>query len=317
VSELFAHNPILLLLAAGVALGMFVAISGQPLGAPGPDPVTRIRRLDPDLLWDEEDTEGRSSSSLIGLLRPLRQDALRLVTQVSETLGVGLSARQVELIRGDDSLADHYLQRLTTPLFYEALALVLAFVFNLLGIWRGLWPWWVWLAVAGVGFAMPHALARGKLSRHRQELLAGLPRLADLLAIAASGGAGIELAAQAVSPHLAGPLGNEWARMCTQLRRGGVSFAEALEELAVRNQVPELERLVELLRATYSSGTSVAPRLRQLASSLRQDRLRALQADAGRSGATMFVPVMLGILLPLMVLVVAPGAAAFIRLLIS
>jgi tight adherence protein C len=223
----------------------------------------------------------------------------------------------VELLRGDDSLADHYLQRLTTPLVYKALALLLAFVFNLLGIWRGLWPWWVWLTVAGVGFVMPHALARGKLSRHRQELLAGLPRLADLLAIAASGGAGIELAAQAVTPHLAGPLGKEWARMCSQLRRGGVSFPEALEELAARHEVPELERLVELLRTTYSSGTSVAPRLRQLAAGWRQDHLRTLQADAGRAGATMFVPVMLGILLPLMVLVVAPGAAAFIRLLIS
>jgi len=317
VSELFAHNPLLLLLAAGVALGVFVAVSGQPLGAPGPDPVTRIRRLDPDLLWDEEATEGRNGSSVLGLLHPVREDALRLVTGVSETLGLGLSAQQAALIRGDDSLADQYLQRLTTPLFYEALALLLAFVFNLLGIWRGLWPWWVWLTVAGVGFVMPHALARGKLSRHRQELLAGLPRLADLLAIAASGGAGIELAAQAVTPQLAGPLGTEWARMCSQLRRGGVSFPRALEELAVRNEVPELERLVELLRTTYTSGTSVAPRLRQLAASWRQDRLRTLQADAGRAGATMFLPVMLGILLPLMVLVVAPGAAAFIRLLIS
>ncbi len=314
----FSHNPILLLLAAGVALGVFVAVSGQPVGAPGPDLVTRIRRLDPDLLWDEEEAEGRSESSVLGFLHPLRQDALRLVRLVSETLGLGLSAQQAALIRGDDSLADQYLQRLTTPLFYEALALLLAFVFNLLGIWRGLWPWWVWLTVAGVGFVMPHALARGKLSRHRQELLAGLPRLADLLAIAASGGAGIELAAQAVTPHLAGPLGKEWARMCSQLRRGGgVSFPEALEELAARNEVPELERLVELLRTTYTSGTSVAPRLRQLAASWRQDRLRTLQADAGRAGATMFLPVMLGILLPLMVLVVAPGAAAFIRLLIS
>ena len=317
MSELFWHNPILLLLAAGVVLGVFVAVSGQPLGALGPDPVTRIRRLDPDLLWDGDETEARTGSSVLGFLHPLRQDALRLVTLVSESLGLALNAQQVELIRGEDSLADHYLQRLTTPLFYEALALLLAFVFNLLGIWRGLWPWWVWLAVAGVGFGMPHALARGKLSRHRQELLAGLPRLADLLAIAASGGAGIELAAQAVTPHLAGALGKEWARMCSQLRRGWVSFPDALQELADRNEVAELERLVELLRTTYSSGTSVAPRLRQLATMWRQDRLRTLQADAGRAGATMFVPVMLGILLPLMVLVVAPGAAAFIRLLIS
>jgi Type II secretion system (T2SS), protein F len=316
VSELI-HYPILLLLAGGLALGVFLLVSGQPLGQPGPDPLTRIRRLDPDLLWDEEETEGGSSSNVLGVLRPLRQDALRLVTFVSERMGLGLSSRQIELLEGVDSLADHYLQRLTTPLFYEALALLVSLVFNLLGIWHGLWPWWVWLAVCGVGFVMPHVLARGKLGRQREELLAGLPRLADLLAIAASGGAGIELAAQAVTPYLAGPLGREWVRMGQQLRRGGVGFPEALEELSARNQVPEMERLVELLIATYNSGTSVAPRLRQLAAGWREDRLRTLQADAGRAGETMFLPVMLGILVPLMVLVVAPGAAAYIRLLVS
>jgi hypothetical protein len=316
MSELL-HYPILLLLAGSVALGVFVAVSGQPLGAPGPDPVTRIRRLDPDLLWDEEDPGIGSGSNVLAILQPLRQDLLRLVTVASQALGLGLNPRQVELLDGADSLADHYLQRLSTPLVYEALAVLVSFAFNLLGIWRGLWPWWVWLVVGAVGFVVPHALARGKLGRHQQELLVGLPRLAELLAIAASGGAGIELAAQAVTPYLAGPLGKEWARMGQQVRRGRISFPEALNELAARNEAPELERLVELLIATYNSGASVAPRLRQLAAGWRQDRVRTLQANAGRAGATMFVPVMLGILVPLMVLVVAPGAAAFIRLLIS
>jgi hypothetical protein len=72
---------------------------------------------------------------------------------------------------------------------------------------------------------------------------------------------------------------------------------------------------VELLVAAYTSGTSVAPRLRLLSATWRQDRLHALQADAGRAGETMFLPVVAGVLLPLMVLVVAPGAAAFVGLL--
>src|SRR5262249_51632257 len=163
------------------------------------------------------------------------KDALRLVTSISDVLGIGLSARQLEVLSGRDSLADHYLQRLTTPLFYVALALLASFAFNILGIWHGLWPWWVWLGVGGVGVAMPRVLGRGKLARQRDEVLAGLPRLADLLAIATSGGAGIEQAAQAVSPYLAGPLGTEWARMGRQLRRGGVDFLDALAELAARN----------------------------------------------------------------------------------
>jgi tight adherence protein C len=221
----------------------------------------------------------------------------------------------VELLDGADSLADHYLQRLTTPLFYEALALLAAFVFNLLGVLHGLWPWWVWLLVGGFGFLLPHFLVRGQLERRRQEVLAGLPRLADLLAIAASGGAGIELASQSVAPYLAGPLGRDWARLGQQLRRGS-SFPQALHDLADRNQLPELERLVELLVAAHTSGTTVAPRLRQLAATWRQDRLHAVQADASRAGETMFVPLVIGMLVPLLLLVAAPGAAAFIDMLI-
>ena len=312
--NVLVHYPILLLLAGGFALSMYMVVSGQSIGQPGPDPVTRIRRLDPDLLWDDEDSVG-ITSSMLTFLRPVRADALRLMQDLSERLGLGLTARQVELLEGSDSLADHYLQRLTTLLVYEALALLLAFGFNLLGILHGLWPWWVWLLVGGFGFLLPHFLVRGKLDQRRAEVLAGLPRLADLLATAASGGAGIELASQMVTPYLAGPLGRDWARMGQQLRRGGSSFPDALQELAARNQLPELDRLVELLVAAYTSGTTVAPRLRQLAVTWRQDRLHAMQADAGRAGETMFVPLVGGMLVPLLVLVAAPGAAAFFSLL--
>lgn len=315
MSELLAH-PVLLLLVAGVAGGVFVSVSGLPLGQPAPDPVTRIRRLDPDLLWDEADRASGAGTGLLGLLEPLRQDALRLTRTISEGLGLGLTTRQAELLDAE-SVADHYLQRLTTPLMYGAMALLLSLAFNALGIMHGLWPWWVWLAVGGAGFVMPHLVERGKLGRHRQELLAGLPRLADLLAIAASGGAGIELACQTVAPFVAGPLGKEWGRMCRRLRRGGVTFPDAVGELTTRNEIAELDRLAELLIGTYRSGTSVAPRLRQLGAGWRQDRLRAVQADAGRAGETMFLPVLLGIFVPLMILVVAPGAAAFLRLLVG
>ena len=40
-----------------------------------------------------------------------------------------------------------------------------------------------------------------------------------------------------------------------------------------------------------------------------------MQADAGRAGETMFLPMVGGMFVPLVVLVVAPGAAAFFGLL--
>ena len=40
--------------------------------------MTRIRRLDPDLLWEEQTPTGHLDSSVRGFLEPLLQDALRL-----------------------------------------------------------------------------------------------------------------------------------------------------------------------------------------------------------------------------------------------
>jgi hypothetical protein len=104
VSLLF-HYPIFLLLAGGLAFGVFLVVSGQPLGQPRPDPVTRIRRLDPDLFWDDDENVA-APSNVLGLLRPLRQDALRLVQFLSERLGLGLNARQVEFGRPLPAAAD-------------------------------------------------------------------------------------------------------------------------------------------------------------------------------------------------------------------
>ena len=169
--------------------------------------------------------------------------------------------------------------------------------------------------MGGFGFLLPHFLVRGKLDQRRAEVLAGLPRLADLLATAASGGAGIELASQMVTPYLAGPLGRDWARMGQQLRRGGSSSRMPCRSCPIAISCPSWTDWLSCWSAAYTSGTTVAPRLRQLAVTWRQDRLHAMQADAGRAGETMFVPLVGGMLVPLLVLVAAPGAAAFFSLL--
>ena len=106
-----------------------------------------------------------------------------------------MSARQVELLRAD-SVADHYLQRLTTPLIYEALALLVSLSFNLLGICTGCGPGGCGWRSAAWGSSCRTCWSAASSSRRRQQVRDGLPRLADLLAITASGGAGIELATQ-------------------------------------------------------------------------------------------------------------------------
>ncbi len=148
--NLFSEYPIALLLVGAVGLAVFLVVSGQPLGRPRPDLALRLYRLDPDFLWQEAADvrpPGRA-----GIVQPVLDDVALLVQQLSDRLRIGVKTDQLELIESTDSLGEHYLQKLTTALIYEALALLLAFLSDAVGWWRGGWPLWVWVAVGLAGW---------------------------------------------------------------------------------------------------------------------------------------------------------------------
>ncbi len=310
--NLFGEYPITLLLVGAVGLAVFLVVSGQPIGRPRPDMVLRLYRLDPDFLWQE--AAEVQPSGRAGIVQPVLDDVALLVQQLSDRLRIGVKTDQLELIDSTDSLGEHYVQKLTTALIYEALALLLAFLSDALGWWRGGWPLWVWVGVGLTGFFMPDVLVNSKLAERRKQVLVSLPTLAELLAGVLSSGMGLEQAMQQVSPYIAGPLAREWQWVGQRLRRGE-GLPVVLTELGHRNQIPELERLAEQLVAGHNSGTAVAARLRQLAVTLREQRLQALTAEGGRASERMFLPIVVFILIPLMGLVAAPGAVAVFGLL--
>ena len=308
--------PIFLLLIAGFGTGVFMLVSGQPIGRRRPDLATRLRRLDPNHSAPFETYE-MAGGDLLNLLRPLLGDSVALIRRLAELLGARPheQLRQLELVDADLDVLAWYRQKLLVAAIYLGLAFGLNLLASAGGAWHGgLWPWWVWLAVGAVGFVAPDRALRERAAQQRALLTVELATLADLLASAAALGLGLQQAAPAVAPYLHGPLARLWRQVTRRLGQN-TAYADALAELARYAPTPEVEGLVRQLVLGHGQGIAVAEGLRQLAATLRERRVQEIQAVGNRASARMFLPVLFGMLLPILVLVLAPVVASLMDVL--
>jgi tight adherence protein C len=302
---------VFLVLAVMCGAGVFLAVAGPSIGIARPNLVVRLRRLDPDAWWDEPAPELDAGA----FFRPLGEDTARLAGRVLGSLGL-IPPHDLPraLAQAESSMQVHefYFEKVLTALVLQAVALVANVAFERLGLTHiGIWPLWLWLGLGVLGFVWPDLEIRRRARRYRTRVRAELPTLVDLLAVAVSTGRGIEDAVVDVTPFLAGPLGREWGRVEQHLIRG---LPAALEEVATRTSIPEMDTLTGYLVAAYQRGQSLEGNLVQLSETLRERRLHEVTAAGGRATERMFLPLVLFVIVPLLLLVIAPAAASLFGL---
>ena len=118
----------------------------------------------------------------------------------------------------------------------------------------GPWPVWLWVALAGAGFAAPDAELERRLAARRARAVMELPVLLDMLAIGVSAGLALEQALERVARQAHGAVARELRQAVREMALGGLSVIEALEAMAERNAVPELTSVVGQLRAGHDQG---------------------------------------------------------------
>jgi len=144
------------------------------------------------------------------------------------------------------------------------------------------------------------ALTR-EVERRREAIRAGLPPVADLLALAVASGESPSAALDRVARVARGPLADECRRACHDTA-SGVSFVDALDAMATRIGVPAVRRFVDGVAIAVQRGTPLAEVLRAQAGDARADLHRTLLEVAGRKELLMLVPVVF-LVLPTVVLV--------------
>lgn len=166
-------------------------------------------------------------------------------------------------------------------------------------------------ALTGV-LARDHALSR-QVRRRRAAVLAELPTVAELLALAVTAGEGPVGALDRVCRLVRGELARDLSDVLGRVR-AGEPLERALGGLQDRTGVPALARFVDGVVVALDRGTPLAEVLRAQAADVRAAGRRALLETGGRREIAMLVPVVFVLLPTTVVFALYPGLVSITRL---
>jgi tight adherence protein C len=314
-------DPRLLLWPLLFGLGVYLMLTAQPVGRPKPDLGERLRRLDVDErirsaeLGRRDERPLFASRLLEGMLRPVVDDAGRFARGLLARLGLARGdalERRLRVIRPGVEPVQFFGEKI-------AAGLVLATVFpamSAVGVRPfGPWPVWVWLLGFGVGFALPDWDLERREAARRGQVLMELPTILDMLTLATSAGMALEQALGEVGRQSEGVVARELRLLGRELALGRRrSLQEALEAVAERVGVAEVERVVGRLGAAYEQGLPLTASLAAQAQALREHQRLHIVEEGGKATVRMLLPVSLLILPALFIVVLVPAATQLTRL---
>ncbi|MGH3461399.1 MAG: type II secretion system F family protein [Kribbellaceae bacterium] len=162
-------------------------------------------------------------------------------------------------------------------------------------------------AVAGtLGVLSRDTYLTAQVKRRERRLLAELPTVAELLALAVAAGEGPAAALDRVARSCRGELSLELQRVLAETRTGD-PLVRALDRLAERTGLIALSRFADGLAVALERGTPLADVLRAQAGDIREANRRELIESGARREIAMMVPVVFLVLPVTVVFAFYPG----------
>ena len=159
-----------------------------------------------------------------------------------------------------------------------------------------------------LGSNLPEYWLRRQANLAQQKQQQVVPDAIDLMVISVEAGLSLERALEKVGLYLLDVepmLARQMLRTHAEIQVRGES-AQCLKKLAWRTGLKELERLASTLAMAERYGSPLAETMRTISTDARQLRKMALQEQAGKLPGRITLTQMAFIMLPLMVLIVAP-----------
>ena len=183
--------------------------------------------------------------------------------------------------------------------------LAFTFIVNPLGL-KGMMQ----LAFAGLGCLVgaigPSSRLNAKVTARQKSIQRGLPDVMDLLVISVEAGLGFEQALDRVISNVPGELAEEFARVLGETQAGS-SRSDALRNLQVRVDTPEIRSFVLAMIQADTFGVSIGRVLRAQADEMRIKRRQVAQEKAQKAPVKMMIPMVLCIFPALFVVVLGPA----------
>jgi tight adherence protein C len=173
--------------------------------------------------------------------------------------------------------------------------------------WEGLaWP----LGGLCLGFYLPQFLLSYAANQRALKITRGMPDALDMLVVMVEAGLGLDAAIQRCAQELrkAYPHISDELRLAARETQMGLSRAEAMQKMALRTGVPEMQTLVAILTQAERFGTSVATALRTQAAMLRVKRRQKAEEAAAKTAVKLIFPLVLFIFPTIFIVLAGPAA---------
>jgi tight adherence protein C len=219
---------------------------------------------------------------------PTVQSAARRLERILG--GAASIRRRLERAGLEDSLHEFRVRQVV----WGAAALAAGAAVTILVVLRSpdrLGPMLVLTAVGTVGgvLARENRLT-AQMRAHEARVLAELPAVAELLALAVAAGEGPVAALERVVSRSRGALAGELGRVLAQIRTG-TPVAQAFDGYAGRTGLPVVSRFASGIAVAIERGTPLADVLHAQAADVREAQRRALMESGARREVAMMVPV--------------------------
>lgn len=187
-------------------------------------------------------------------------------------------------------------------------------------VWFGLDKWSTMTLIAAASFwlivciSLPDMWLDGRAKQLRSKISNQLPYLLDLLAMCIQTGMTIESAMAYVGKELY-EFDYDLAHVLqrTNERARIVGLEQALDELYQRIPTNEVRSFVMTFKQSIKYGSSVYEVLTTLAADIRELKMLELEEKVGKLSAKISVPLILFIMVPIIILIAAPGVMRMLQ----
>lgn len=167
--------------------------------------------------------------------------------------------------------------------------------------------------VAGIiGYMMPASWLNTKVGARRGEITRSLPDALDLLTISVEAGLGFDMALSKVVEKTRGPLSSEFARAIYEIRLGK-SRRDAMKDMAVRADCPDLSQFISALVQADKLGVSIGNVLRVQSDQMRLKRRQRAEETAMKAPLKMSFVLVFFVLPALLIVLLGPAAISVMQ----
>jgi len=158
-----------------------------------------------------------------------------------------------------------------------------------------------------LGYFLPILWLRQITRTRQREIERNLPTALDLLSVSVEAGLSFDVSLQHVADQMHNAIAEEFQKAIEEMRLGRPRN-DALEEMAKRSEVQDLQSFVQAIVQSQSLGTPIGQILRQQSAEIRRRRLQRARERGARATLKMLLP-MAGCIFPtIWVILLAPAA---------